>query len=88
MPALPFDPLKALFTTEGHILLLRPHWLQPPPSFLDHGAEQGKMRRRKPHHRHHPNGTRIVEFPTQDTCQLKVEGWEDVFKLEKIHERS
>lgn len=87
VPALPFDPLKALFTTEGHILLLKPHWLQPPPSFADHAAFT-KLRRRKPHHRHHANGSRIVEFPTQDTCHLKVDGWEDLFKVEKIHERS
>lgn len=73
---------QALFTTEGHLLQLKTGVLQPHARFSANST-QHRRRRRKAHH----NSTLPLVRLSQDTCHLSVEGWEDAFKLEPVHER-
>lgn len=71
VPALPYDPLQALWTTEGHLLLMKAGALRVYPTFdPSHTAYKPRRKRR------HSGASYEL---TQETCHLPVEGWQDVF---------
>ena len=72
---------QALWTTEGHLFLMKAGALDVYPTFA-HASPQYKPRRRKAH-----NITGLLPL-TQDSCTLPVPGWREAFNAALVAPRN
>lgn len=72
--------MQALFTTEGHLLLLRAGGLSAFPSYQPGGHRHTTKRKRWHRTANITQPLNHSHALTQDTCHLPVDGWHDMFK--------
>ena len=84
IPALPFSSLQSLFTTEGHLFLLKARAFDVYKTFVpDPGSSSPRLRSQRRRRFQITPEANLSSHPlmgrTQSSCHVPIDGWKDAF---------